>query len=43
MSEASNALWFFFLAGIVSLTIVVVAFGAAMVIAQRRVVIPDEC
>ena len=36
MSEASHALWFFFLAGIVSLTIVVVAFGAAMVIAQRR-------
>ena len=36
MPEASHALWFFFLAGIVSLTIVVVAFGAAMVIAQRR-------
>ena len=36
MSEASHALWAFFLAGIVTLTIVVVAFGAAMVIAQRH-------
>lgn len=36
MSDASNALWFFFLSGIVSLTIVVVAFASAMVFAQRR-------
>lgn len=37
MSDDSvNALWGFFLAGIITLTIVVVALAAAMVLAQRR-------
>ncbi|MFI5208522.1 MAG: sensor histidine kinase [Gemmatimonadales bacterium] len=36
MSPAVTAFWSVFLAGVVSLTIVVVAFAAALVVAQRR-------
>ena len=36
MSNAASVFWNFFLAAVVSLAIVIVAFGAAMVIAQRR-------